>query len=142
MLRGGQVSSGWWRRFLKRQKDLSLRQGDSTAHVRMDVMNRETMQHYSMSQKNVLISFNAIPFRSAKMCTKPECNITERRHRPFAYRSFSFRFVSFRTVPRSTARSRNAALLVEERLPRLSACRFPATFFTLLAASWLPLGYE
>ena len=26
--------------------DLSLRQGDSTAHVRMDAMNQETMDHY------------------------------------------------------------------------------------------------
>ena len=46
VLRGGQVSTGWWHRFLERQKDLSLRQGDSTAHVRMDAMNCETMQHY------------------------------------------------------------------------------------------------
>jgi hypothetical protein len=46
VLRGGQVSTGWWRRFLERQKDLSLRQGDSTAHVRMDAVNCETMQHY------------------------------------------------------------------------------------------------
>ena len=48
-----------------------------------------------------------------------------------------FLFVSFRTVPQSTVRSRNAALFVEERLPRWRACRFPATFFMLLAASWL-----
>ena len=46
-----------------------------------------------MSQKTFPISFNAIPFRSAKMRTKLECNVTERRHRPFAYRSFSFCFL-------------------------------------------------
>ena len=40
------VSGGWWRRFIERQGDLSLRQGDSTAHVRMDAMNQETMDHY------------------------------------------------------------------------------------------------
>ena len=33
VLRSSQVSQGWWRRFLERQKDLSLRQGDTTAHV-------------------------------------------------------------------------------------------------------------
>jgi hypothetical protein len=32
--------------FLEEQKDLSLRQGDTTAHVRMDAMNRETIDHY------------------------------------------------------------------------------------------------
>ena len=46
VLRSSRVSEGWWRRFLKRQSDLSLRQGDSTAHVRMDAMNQETMDHY------------------------------------------------------------------------------------------------
>ena len=46
MLQSGRISQGWWRRFLERQKDLSLRQGDSTAHVRMDAMNRETIDHY------------------------------------------------------------------------------------------------
>ena len=43
VLRSSQVSEGWWRRFLERQSDLSLRQGDSTAHVQM---NPETMDHY------------------------------------------------------------------------------------------------
>ena len=54
VLRQSQVSSGWWRRFLERQKDLSLRQGDSTAHVRMDAMNRETMQDYFTLLKDTL----------------------------------------------------------------------------------------
>ena len=44
-------------------------------------------------------SFNSIPFRLAKMRTKPECNVAERRPKSFAYRSVSFRFVSFRSVP-------------------------------------------
>jgi hypothetical protein len=43
VLCSSQVSQGWWRRFLEWQKDLSLRQGDATAHVRMDAMNRETL---------------------------------------------------------------------------------------------------
>ena len=54
VLRQSQVSSGWWRRFLERQKDLSLRQGDSTAHVRMDAMNRETMRDYFTLLKDTL----------------------------------------------------------------------------------------
>ena len=33
-------------RFLQRQSDLSLRQGDSTAHVRMDAVNKDTIDHY------------------------------------------------------------------------------------------------
>ena len=32
--------------FFERQSDLSLRQGDSTAHVRMDAVNKETMDQY------------------------------------------------------------------------------------------------
>lgn len=40
------VSDGWWRQFKERQGDLSLRQGDSTAHVRMDALNQETIDHY------------------------------------------------------------------------------------------------
>ena len=54
VLRQSQVSSGWWRRFLERQKDLSLKQGDSTAHVRMDAMNRDTMQDYFTLLKDTL----------------------------------------------------------------------------------------
>lgn len=60
VLRCGQVSSGWWRRFLERQKDLSLRQGDSTAHVRMDAMNCETMQHYFTLLKDTLESHDLV----------------------------------------------------------------------------------
>ena len=45
-LRAHHASDGWWRRFKERQGDLSQRQGDSTAHVRMDAMNQETMDHY------------------------------------------------------------------------------------------------
>ncbi len=46
LLRSERISEGWWRRFLERQSDLSLRQGDSTAHVRMDAINRETLDQY------------------------------------------------------------------------------------------------
>ena len=46
VLRSSRISQGWWHRFLERQRDLSLRQGDPTAHVRMEAMNRETIDHY------------------------------------------------------------------------------------------------
>jgi len=46
LLRSERVTEGWWRRFLERQPKLSLRQGDSTAHIRMDAVNRETMEQY------------------------------------------------------------------------------------------------
>ena len=46
LLKSARVSEGWWRRFLERQGDLSLRQGDSTAHVRMDAVNKETIDQY------------------------------------------------------------------------------------------------
>ena len=45
-LRSKCVSNGWWRRFLDRQPQLSLRHGDSTAHVRMDCTNRKVMENY------------------------------------------------------------------------------------------------
>ena len=40
------VSNGWWWNFKKRQPFLSLRRGDSTAHVRMDCTSRETIEQY------------------------------------------------------------------------------------------------
>ena len=46
VLKGEKISVGWWRRFLERQPNLTLRRGDSTAHVRMDAVNQETMDQY------------------------------------------------------------------------------------------------
>ena len=46
MLRGSRVTSGWFRRFMERHPDLSLRKGDVTANVRMDCLNSETMKAY------------------------------------------------------------------------------------------------
>ena len=43
ILRGHRISQGWWRQFLKRQKDLSLRRGDNCAQVRI---NNDTMKQY------------------------------------------------------------------------------------------------
>ena len=40
------ISNGWWDNFCKRNPELSLRSGDSTAAVRMDAMNSENMKAY------------------------------------------------------------------------------------------------
>ena len=47
------ISHGWWSRFLERQGDLSLRRGDSTAHVRMDAVNKKTMNQYFTLLKDI-----------------------------------------------------------------------------------------
>lgn len=54
MQKGVKISDGWWRRFLERQPKLTLRRGDSTAHVRMDAVNRETMDQYFALLKDVM----------------------------------------------------------------------------------------
>ena len=45
-LRSSKITQGWWRKFLERQKDLSLRRGDNTSQDRMDAINSETLEHY------------------------------------------------------------------------------------------------
>jgi len=54
MLKKGYITHGWWNRFLERQGDLSLRRSDSTAHVRMNAINKETMEQYFSLLKDVL----------------------------------------------------------------------------------------
>ena len=46
LLRKDVISNGWWRRFIERHNRLSLRKGDSTACVRMDAVNEETLTEY------------------------------------------------------------------------------------------------
>ena len=46
ILRGHRISQGWWRQFLKWQKDLSLKRGDNCAQVRMNAINNDTMKQY------------------------------------------------------------------------------------------------
>ena len=54
ILRHDKITQGWWRGFMERQKDLSLRQGDNTAHIRMDAVNADTMTHYfDLLKKNL-----------------------------------------------------------------------------------------
>ena len=53
VLRGEQISHGWWQRFLDRNLSLSLRSGDSTAGVRIDAVNEENMRIYFNLLKEV-----------------------------------------------------------------------------------------
>ena len=46
ILRKDKISNGWWIRFIERQPELSLRRADSTAHIRMDSINEESISHY------------------------------------------------------------------------------------------------
>ena len=51
---GKRFGKGWYRQFMERQPDLSLRKGDATANVRMDCLNSETMKRYFDLLKEVL----------------------------------------------------------------------------------------
>ena len=54
VLKSQKITEGWWRRFLQRQPDLSLRRGDTTAHVRMNAVNKKTMEQYISLLNDVL----------------------------------------------------------------------------------------
>ena len=58
ILRAERVSDGWWRRFQKRQKELSLRRGDNTSYLRMDAVNEDTMKQYFDLLEDVLTEHN------------------------------------------------------------------------------------
>ena len=45
-LKGAAISDGWWNKYLKRNPEISLRCGDSTAGVRMDAINTDNMKAY------------------------------------------------------------------------------------------------
>ena len=58
ILRKERISQGWWNRFMEQQKDLSFRRGGSISHVRMDAVNKETMDHYFSLLKDTLDEHN------------------------------------------------------------------------------------
>ena len=58
VLRGSRISDGWWRRFLQRHTNLSLRSGDSTAFVRMNAMNEDNLKNYFDLLDSVLTEHN------------------------------------------------------------------------------------
>ena len=60
LLKVERISEGWWRRFLERQADLSLRRGDNTAHVRMDAINTETLDQYFSLLEDTLITHDLV----------------------------------------------------------------------------------
>ena len=49
------ISDGWYRRFMARQPELSLRRGNATANVRMNCLNPEAMKKYFELLKDVLV---------------------------------------------------------------------------------------
>ena len=51
---GNKLSNGWYYRFMKRHRQLTLRKGDPTAKVRMDSVNKETMDNYFSLLKDTL----------------------------------------------------------------------------------------
>ena len=53
-LKAVQITQGWWRQFLKQQKDLSLRRGVNTSNTRMDAINSETISQYFKLLKKTL----------------------------------------------------------------------------------------
>jgi len=46
VLRKEWITDSWWVKFMKRQEQLSLRCADSTAHVRMDSVNSQSVKYY------------------------------------------------------------------------------------------------
>ena len=60
VLRGSRISCGWWRRFLERQKTLSLRQGDGTCSLRLSAINEETLSHYYGLLEDTMMTYNLL----------------------------------------------------------------------------------
>ena len=81
VLRSSHVSQGWWHRFLETQRDLSLRQGDTTVHVRMDAMNRETIEHYFSLLHDVLSTHNLLD-KPAQIYNVDESGVPLNPHTP------------------------------------------------------------
>ena len=46
VLRRDKISNGWWIRFVECQPEVSLQRADSTAHIRMDSVNKEFISFY------------------------------------------------------------------------------------------------
>ena len=84
-------------------------------HPPVPQMNSDTgtVERYTVCVKKTFPkSFNSIPFRLAKMRTKPECNVAKRRPKSFAYCSVSFRFVRYRSVHSAENRAQSNGALI------------------------------
>ena len=56
VLRKRKISDGWFRRFIERQPQLSMRRGDRTAFVRLDAMKKkEDLDNYFITLKSILV---------------------------------------------------------------------------------------
>ena len=58
VLRATRISDGWWKGFLHRNQDLSLRRADSTAHIRMDSINKVSINQYFNLLEQTMLSHN------------------------------------------------------------------------------------
>jgi len=58
VLRCTRISDGWWKSFLHRQQCLSLRRADSTAHIRMDSVNNQSIQQYYDLLEETMVTHN------------------------------------------------------------------------------------
>ena len=72
LLRGAQISDGWWRRFLQGHPDLSLRSGDSTGYVRMNAMNEENLKNY-FDLLDTVLEEKTVKTGKACVLTSAEC---------------------------------------------------------------------
>ena len=95
-LKGTKLSNGWWERFLKRNQDLRLRVGDSTAGVRFDAITAENMDHYFNLLKGVYdeFDFNEHPESLYNMdetgvplCPRPPKIIAKKGQKKVRYRT-------------------------------------------------------
>ena len=73
------------------------------------------------------------------MRTKPECNVAERRPKPFAYHSVSFRFVRYRSVHSAENRAQSNGALILWRKAASLECPSPRSDVGML---WQPPGDE
>ena len=55
VLRKDKISNVWWRRFVERQPEVSLQRADSTAHIRMDSINKEPISYYFDLLESILM---------------------------------------------------------------------------------------
>ena len=57
---GNKLSNGWYYRFMNRHQQLSLRKGDTITNVRMDSVNKETMDNYFSLLKDTLEEYDLL----------------------------------------------------------------------------------
>jgi len=57
-LQSSKITHGWWQKFLKRHPDLSLKSGDSTAGIRLDVVNPENLSNYFDALRSIFDEFD------------------------------------------------------------------------------------